>query len=60
MRAVGREVCDGVDVDVDIGWSTLKAGDQRYGDKRPMAKAMWETIEDVLRAIGALPKKNAA
>ena len=59
MRAVGRELCDGINVGVDVSWSSIAAGDRRFRDKRPMAKAMWGTIEDVLRTIGALPKQNA-
>jgi hypothetical protein len=59
MRAVGREICDGIDVGVDLDWSTLKTG-PRYRDKRPMAKAMWDTIMDVLVSIGALPLKDVA
>ena len=58
MRAVGREICNGVDVGVDLDWST-KAG-LRYRDKREMAQKMWATIMDVLVSIGALPLKDAS
>jgi hypothetical protein len=51
MRAVGREICDGIDVGVDLDWSTLKSG-QRYCDKRPMAMRMWADIISILRSIG--------
>ena len=57
MRAAGREICDGINVGVDLDWSTAKTG-PRYRDKRPLAKSMWEAIMDVLRALGAL--KEAA
>jgi hypothetical protein len=52
MRAVGREICNGIDVGVDLDWCTLKTG-QRYRDKRPMAKKMWGVVADVLASIGA-------
>jgi hypothetical protein len=74
MRTVGREICSGIDVGVDLDWSTLNTkgvkidantdwaklpiGDHRYRDKRPMAKAMWATIMEILGSIGAL--KDAA
>jgi hypothetical protein len=57
MRAVGREICNGINVGVDLDWSTMKTG-PRYCDKRPMAKKMWDTIMDVLVSIGALPLKD--
>jgi DNA polymerase-1 len=60
MRVAGRELCEGINVGVDVSWSSIDGGDQRFRDKRPMAKAMWGTIEDVLRAIGALRRENAA
>jgi DNA polymerase I len=59
MRAVGREICDGIDVGVDLDWSTMMTG-RRYRDKRPMAQKMWATIMDVLVSIGALPLKDVA
>ena len=58
MRAVGREICDGIDVGVDLDWSSLKSG-PRYQDKRPMAKKMWGVIMDVLASIG-VPLKEVA
>lgn len=60
MRAVGRELCNGIDVGADVVWSTVKTGSQRFADKRPKAISMWRTIEDTLRAIGAISKKNVA
>ena len=59
MRAVGREICNGIDVGVDLDWSTTMTG-PRYRDKRPMAQKMWATIMDVLVSIGALPLKEVA
>jgi hypothetical protein len=58
MRAVGREICDCIDVGVDLDWSTER--DPRYRDKRPMAQKMWATVMDVLVSIGALPLKDVA
>jgi len=57
MRAVGRQICNGVNVGVDLDWSTTKTG-PRYRDKRPMAKTMWAIIMDVLASIGALPSND--
>jgi hypothetical protein len=59
MRAIGRDVCDGIDVGVDLAWSTL-SGDRRYRDKRDMAQDMWAAIMDVLVSIGTLPLTDAA
>jgi hypothetical protein len=59
MRAVGREICSGIDVGVDLDWSTMMTG-PRYCDKRPMAQKMWATIIDVLVSIGALALKDVA
>jgi len=58
MRGTGRDVCDGFEIDVDVD-QRLEGG-ARYRDKRPVAQAMWKTIMDVLEAIGALPRKDAA
>jgi hypothetical protein len=44
----------GVDVD------QLLEGGARYCDKRDMAKDMWNTIMEVLEAIGAVPRRQAA
>ena len=32
----------------------------RYYDKRPMAKKMWATIMNALKAVGAIPEREAA
>jgi DNA polymerase I len=58
MRGAGREVCNGLEVGVDID-QKLEHG-ARYQDKRPMAKRMWATIMRALQTIGALPKRDAA
>jgi DNA polymerase I-like protein with 3'-5' exonuclease and polymerase domains len=55
MRAAGTEVCHGFEVGADVDFDSRKKG-QRFIDKRDVAKAMWATIMDVLREIGALPK----
>jgi hypothetical protein len=57
MRAAGREVCGGFEIGVDV--DQMLTGGARYRDKRPMAQAMWVTIEDVLTEIGALERKSA-
>jgi hypothetical protein len=54
MRIAGQEVCDGLEIGVDI--DQLLVGGARYADKRPVAKKMWATIMSVLMAIGALPR----
>jgi len=55
MRAAGTEVCRGFEVGADVDFDSRLKG-QRFIDKRTVAKAMWATIMDVLREIGALPK----
>ena len=55
MRAAGREVCNGLTIDVDT--DQLLLGGARYRDKRLMAQKMWATIMSVLEAVGALPKR---
>jgi DNA polymerase I-like protein with 3'-5' exonuclease and polymerase domains len=54
MRAAGRDVCDGLEIGVDVD-QRLEHG-ARYRDKRPVAKAMWATIMFTLQYIGAIPK----
>jgi hypothetical protein len=58
MRAAGRDVCDGLDVGVDVDQKLV--GGARYRDKRPVAVKMWKTVEDTLISIGALPRKDVA
>jgi hypothetical protein len=58
MRQTGRDVCDGFEIDVDV--DQMLIGGQRYRDKRPMAQKMWATIMDVLKAVGAVPKRAVA
>ncbi len=55
MRAAGTEVCRGFEVGADVDFDSREKG-QRFIDKRAVAKAMWATIMNVLREIGALPK----
>jgi DNA polymerase I len=58
MRAAGRDVCDGFEIDVDV--DQLLIGGAHYRDKRPMAQRMWGTIEATLQTIGALPRRVAS
>jgi DNA polymerase-1 len=58
MRAVGRLVCNGLEIGVDTDQPLI--GGARYRDKRPVAKAMWDTIMSVLVEVGALPLQEAA
>jgi DNA polymerase family A len=54
MRAAGREVCNGLDIGVDID-QRLDCG-ERYRDKRKAAKYMWRTMMEVLQEVGAIPE----
>ena len=56
MRAAGREVCGGFEIGVDED-QRLQHG-ARYRDKRPVAKEMWQTIMEALRAVGALSERD--
>jgi DNA polymerase-1 len=51
MRAAGRDVCNGLEVGVDVD-QMLEHG-VRYRDKRPVAQQMWNTIMQALQEIGA-------
>jgi DNA polymerase I len=55
MRAAGRDVCGGFEIDVDID-QMLEHG-ARYQDKRDVAKAMWATIMHALETIKATPRR---
>jgi hypothetical protein len=55
MRAAGRDVCGGFEIDVEI--DQLLKQRQRYCDKRELAKEMWDTIMDVLETVRAMPRK---
>jgi hypothetical protein len=55
MSTVGRDVCDGLEIGVDIDQELHNGA--RYRDKRPMAKKMWETMMRTLQKIGALPER---
>jgi hypothetical protein len=58
MRGAGRDVCDGLDVGVDVDQKLVNGA--RYRDKRPVAGKMWATVEKALADIGALPQKAVA
>jgi hypothetical protein len=58
MLLAGRDVCDGFEIGVDV--DQLLKGGARYYDKRPIARKMWDTIMNALKAVGALPKQEAA
>jgi hypothetical protein len=58
MRAAGRDVCNGLEIGVDI--DQLRENGDRYQDKRPMAQKMWSTIMTTLETIGALRRKDVA
>jgi DNA polymerase I-like protein with 3'-5' exonuclease and polymerase domains len=54
MRAAGRDVCERLEIAVDIDQELYNGA--RYRDKRPVAKKMWETMMRTLQEIGALPE----
>jgi DNA polymerase-1 len=56
MKAAGRDVCGGFEIGVDVD-QLLEHG-ARYRDKRPVAKAMWQTIMDVLQEVGAIDERT--
>ena len=58
MRAAGRDVCNGLEIGVDI--DQLREHGDRYQDKRPVAQKMWSTIMTTLETIGALRRKDVA
>jgi DNA polymerase I len=58
MLQAGRDVCDGFEIGVSE--DQLLIGGARYHDKRPMARKMWATIMNALRAVGAIPGRQAA
>jgi hypothetical protein len=58
MRGAGRDVCDGLEIGVDI--DQLCENGSRYQDKRPVAQKMWSTIMTTLQTIGALPQRDVA
>ena len=58
MLQAGRDVCDGFEIGVDV--DQLLKGGARYYDKRPMARKMWETIMNTLKAVGVVPERGAA
>jgi hypothetical protein len=52
MRAAGRDVCNGFEIDVDEDQKLVHG--ERYKDKRSVAKEMWETVMSTLQEVGAL------
>ena len=56
MKAAGRDVCDGLEVGVDI--DQMLEGGARYEDKRPIARKMWATIITALREVGVISEKD--
>lgn len=54
MKAAGRDVCNGLEIGVDV--DQMLEGGARYRDKRPVAMKMWETMMAALREIRALPE----
>jgi hypothetical protein len=55
MRRAGTEVCNGLEIGVELEFDSRKHG-ARFYDKRPVAEAMWKTVMGVLLEVGALPK----
>jgi DNA polymerase I-like protein with 3'-5' exonuclease and polymerase domains len=59
MRAAGRDVCDGLEVGVDV--DQRLANGARYQDKRKVAQQMWATVMRASQEIGAAaPEMRAA
>jgi DNA polymerase family A len=58
MRAAGRDVCNGLEVGVDV--DQMLEGGARYRDKRPVAKQMWDTIMNALREVAPTEVEKAA
>jgi DNA polymerase I len=58
MRGAGRDVCNGLEIGVDIDQELINGA--RYRDKRPVAQKMWATIMNTLQTIGALPRSEVA
>ena len=57
MKQAGREVCDGFEIGVDI--DQLLENGARYRDKRPVAKAMWDTMMAKLASVRAIPAEQS-
>jgi DNA polymerase I len=56
MKAAGRDVCNGLEIGVDV--DQLLENGARYQDKRPVAKAMWDTMMRTLARVKAIPEKQ--
>jgi hypothetical protein len=55
MLQAGRDVCD---FEIGVGVDQNLRGGARYTDGRDVAKKMWGTVMDVLRAVG-VTKRSA-
>src|SRR5262249_28589807 len=58
MQEAGRTTCNGLEIGVDI--DQFRRHGERYQDKRPVAKKMWNTTMRALQTIGVLPEGEAA
>jgi hypothetical protein len=56
MRSAGRDVCDGLEIGVDVDQKLVDGA--RYRDKRPVAIKMWDTVMGTLEAIRAIPSRR--
>jgi hypothetical protein len=54
MVEAGFDVCPGLRIDADVD-QLLTIG-ERYRDKRPVARSMWNTMMSALQTVGALPE----
>jgi hypothetical protein len=52
MREAGRDVCDGLEIGVDV--DQMLGHGAHYQDKRPVAKAMWATMMSALQNLSAV------
>ncbi|UGA46130.1 DNA polymerase [Bradyrhizobium quebecense] len=57
MRGAGADVCHGLEIGVDVD-QRLENG-ARYRDKRKVAQAMWQTMMNALKEIGATDGREA-
>jgi DNA polymerase-1 len=58
MLQAGRDVCNGLEIGVDT--DQMLVGGARYYDKRPMARRLWSTMMETLKATGAAPRSIVA
>ena len=57
MRAAGRDVCNGLEIGVDVDQRLERGG--RYQDKRPVARQMWAAIMSTLEEARAIEPQKA-